>query len=82
MATYKKRPQFITSDDGIKAAEVLYSMMLDDKYMTKPSFSANSAKYPDNLIPFNDKHLAYLEDHPATNPVHYLANLKLMTRIK
>lgn len=82
MATYKKKPDFMTSEAGIKAAEILNMMVLDDAYITQSSFSADSEKYADNLIPFVDKHLAYLRNHPATNPDHYLSNLKLMTRVR
>lgn len=82
MASNNKKPDFITSEEGIRATAVLNSMVLDGAYITEPSFSADSEKYTDNLIPFIDKHLAYLRSHPATNPEHYLSNLKLMTRIR
>lgn len=81
MPTFK-RSDFITSEDGIKATEILNQMFLDDAYITQPSFSANSEKYTDNLIPFIDKHLNYIQSHPSTNYEHYLSNLKLMTRIR
>lgn len=82
MATFKKRIDFNTSAAGIMAAQVLTLMDSDDAYLTEPSFSADSEKYNDNLIPFVDKHLTYLQNNPATNPQHYLSNLKLKTRIK
>lgn len=82
MAIYSKKPDFMTSEEGIRAKEVLSLMVSDSRYMTEPSFSADSEKYADNRIPFIDKHLAYLRNHPATNLDHYLSNLKLMTRIR
>lgn len=82
MAIYNKKPDFSTSEEGIMAAKVLRSMMLDKAYITEPSFSADSEKYADNLMPFIDKHLAYLRNHPAIDPGHYLANLKLMTKVR
>ncbi len=82
MATYNKKPDFYTSEEGITAADVLRSMVLDKMYMTEPTFSANTEKYSDNRIPFIDKHLEYLKNHPSTNTDHYLSNLKLMTKIR
>lgn len=82
MAAYKKRPDFITSEEGIRVEAILNLMVLDDTYVTRPSFSADTEKYSNNLIPFIDKHMAYLRDHPSTNPNHYISNLKLMTRLR
>ena len=82
MTAYKKKPDFITSEEGIRVAELLQLMVLDDAYITTPTFSADSEKYADNLIPFTDKHMAYLRNHPTTNPKHYLSNLRLMTRAR
>lgn len=82
MATHNKRADFITSEDGVKAAKALNSMVLDNGYIIKPSFSLDSEKYADNLMPFIDKHLAYLQNNPATNLEHYLSNLKLKTRVR
>ena len=82
MKTYKKRPDFFTSEDGLRAAKVLNLMVLDEGYTTEPSFSLDSEKYANNLIPFTEKHLLYLQNNPATNLDHYLSNLKLKTRIR
>lgn len=82
MPSTNKRIDFLTSDDGVKAAEILNSMVLDKDYRTDSSFSLNSEKYADNLMPFIDKHLAYLQNNPATNLEHYLSNLKLKTKIR
>lgn len=53
----------------------------DNSYKTGPSYSSK-ASYIDGLIPFVDKHMDYLNDNPHINPVHYLANLRLMTKIR
>lgn len=45
------------------------------------SYSANSTLYPDNQIPFVEKHIAYLMDHPKVDYSQYLANLRLMLKI-
>lgn len=48
--------------------------------VSPPSFSANVELYPDGQIPFVEKHIAYLLDHPAVNPDQYLSNLRLMLK--
>ena len=35
-----------------------------------------------NLMTFQEKHLAYLQKHPKTNPAPYLMNLKTMIKIR
>jgi hypothetical protein len=54
----------------------------DASFNTGSSYSANTDAYPDHLIPFKAKHMAYLRTHPKTDPEHYLANLRLMMRIR
>ncbi len=44
------------------------------------SFSANTELYPDGQMPFVDKHMAYLMQHPKLDPEQYLANLRLMLK--
>jgi hypothetical protein len=34
------------------------------------------------LMTFQEKHLAYLKEHPKLNPVSYLTNLKTMIKIR
>ena len=57
-------------------------MSANDAFKTEASYSANAIVYPDNLIPFVDKHMNYLKQHQNINPEHYLSNLRLMTKIK
>lgn len=82
MATYKKRPNFFDSEEGVAALAALQSMVADSRYYTEPSYSSNVMLYPDNLIPFIDKHMCYLRDHPSTEPRHYISNLRLKTKAK
>lgn len=82
MATYKKRPNFFASEDGLYAATELQALTKDRTYHTTSSYSANGELYPDHLIPFVDKHMAYLRDHPELDSRQYIANIKLKTRIK
>lgn len=57
-------------------------MVKDPAFNTEPTYSSKIDLYPDNLMPFVDKHMAYLCAHAALDPWHYISNLKLMTRIR
>jgi hypothetical protein len=65
-------------DIGVEAT--LKNMVQDPMLNTRSSYSANADSYPDGQIPFVEKHMAYLMDHPKLSPVQYLANLRLMIR--
>jgi len=59
----------------------LAAMLQDPSLNTKvSSFSANAELYPDGQIPFVDKHIAYLMNHPSLSHDQYLSNLRLMLR--
>lgn len=77
----KRKNDFINSEVGIEAVSFLEMMILDDSYNTEPSYSADTESYPDNLMPFMDKHVNYLYSHPMIDPQLYLSNLRLMSRI-
>lgn len=82
MHTSKKRSNFFDSQEAVEIREKLQFMTLSDAYNTQPSFTADTNKYPDNLISFLDKHMNYLNSHPSLDSNMYLANLRLMTLIK
>ncbi len=82
MPSTKKRINFYESTDGVDVKDRLKSMVLSVAYNTKSSYTANGNLYPDNLIPFVDKHMQYLSLHPTIDPYHYLANLRLITKLK
>ena len=82
MRLTKQQNDFIKSQAGLEARQLLEEMVLDDSYNTEPSYTANTAVYPDNLIPFVDKHMNYLCTHAIINPQLYLSHLRLMTRVK
>ena len=64
-----------------KFKEKLAAMENDASLHTvKTTFNANSELYPDNQMPFRDKHYDYLLKHPGVDPDQYLANLRLMLR--
>jgi hypothetical protein len=82
MPTHKRKSDFFETDEGVEVEQALRKMAIDLQYNTASSYSANSEQYPDNLIPFVEKHKAYLRNHPTTDPWHYLSNLRLMTRFR
>lgn len=82
MPTAKKRPDLYTSEEGAKIQAALRSMAADSGYATIDSYSADAATHPDHLVSFVDKHMAYLQSHPSVDADHYLANLRLMTRVR
>lgn len=51
-------------------------------FHTSDGYSSNSEDYPDNVIPFVQKHMRYLNDHPQVNPEQYLSNLRLMIKVR
>lgn len=77
-----QRKDFVESAEGIAIIEALRLMMDDTSYNTPTSYSANSDDYPNNQMPFVDKHLKYLQAHPKLDARQYVANIKLMSRIK
>ena len=80
MSAPKTRSQFFTTEEGVHVEEELRAMVADERYNTDSSYSPNLDLYPDNLIPFVEKHKAYLMADPALNAETYLANLRLMTK--
>lgn len=80
MANVKKRVDFYESEEGQEIQEILDAMTKDTTYNTAASYSANTTSYPDNLIPFTEKHMQYLNTHPNIDSRHYISNLRLVTR--
>jgi hypothetical protein len=81
MANVKKRVNFYESETGLHIQQVLTEMTQDGHYNTTSSYSANTDNYPDNLIPFVEKHMQYLNTHPNIDPEHYISNLRLLTKL-
>ena len=82
MSVTKRKSDFFTSEEAATARQLLVQMVEDIRYNTAPSYAADSARYPNNLLPFIDKHMNYLYDHPMINPGQYVSNLRLITRLK
>lgn len=81
MSSFKK-VNFYDTEEAASAKKKLLVMVDDTTYNTESSYSANLDTYPDNRIPFVDKHMSYLKAHPAIQPDQYISNLRLMTRIR
>jgi hypothetical protein len=71
---------FSSSPEGDVIRKKLEDMVKDRTYNTQPGFTSDAETYPDNVIPFVEKHLKYLDAHKGVDPDHYLSNLRLMTR--
>lgn len=82
MPIYKKRSNFLDSEEGNAIREELRQMMPGDTHNTLASYTPDGENYPDNSIPFIDKHMRYLNSNPKVDPTIYLANLRLMTRVR
>jgi hypothetical protein len=80
MATPSKRTNFPESEEGQAVKQLLIHMDDDGAFNTEASYSADTASYSDNIIPFVDKHMRYLQSHPSVDSGQYVANLRLMTR--
>lgn len=80
--SYKKHPNFKETAEGEQARLILLQMEKDFTYNTGSSYAANIDKHPDHKISFTDKHMDYLQNHPSVNPDQYIANLRLMSRVR
>lgn len=82
MYSTKKKYNALDSEKIAEIERQLQQMEADKSFKTESSYSANITTYPNNLIPFVDKHMAYLKQHQNLNPQQYLSNLRLMTRMR
>lgn len=77
---FKKRSGFFDSEEGKEIKKKLQYMMKDESFNTLPSYTSDSSLYPDNKMPFVDKHMFYLNAHPELDLQMYISNVKLKTR--
>lgn len=82
MPTPTKRSGFFESEEAVRIKQELHQMVASGLYNTAPSFTTDGFQYPDKRMPFTDKHMNYLNSHPNLDSNMYLANLRLMTRIR
>ena len=81
LAQYTRAAVIKRLADG-EVRQKLELMELDPVLNTAATYSANTTLYPDHQIPFVDKHIAYLMTHPKVDCTQYLANLRLMLKIR
>ena len=82
MPSTNKKVNLYESEEGILIQQELRAMVASAAYNTGASYSTDTSAFSDNLIPFVDKHMRYLISHPSVDTAHYLANLRLMTRVR
>lgn len=82
MPTVKKRNYLIGTEEGSRIEDELRRMERSEAFNTEASYSANVVVYANHQMPFKDKHLTYLNSNPQVDPQQYLANLRLMTKIR
>lgn len=70
--------KFMDSDIAQEVRTELERMAQDLSFNTQSSYAATML----DGMPFVQKHMNYLCDRPKLDPQQYLANLRLMTRIK
>lgn len=76
------RKYLATEDQVVRVKELLQELVDDSAYNTEPSYIASNEVYTDHMIPFVEKHMAYLMSHPKVNPAQYISNLRMMTKIR
>jgi hypothetical protein len=79
---FKTRTKFFESTEANDIRQILQQMAGSSLYNTLSSYTTHGTQYPNNLIPFVDKHMNYLNNHPKLDAEMYLANLRLMTRAR
>jgi hypothetical protein len=78
----QNKPKAMDAEKAHEVREALAVMEKDLTYQTDSGYSSNESLYPDNNVPFIEKHMNYLAEHKNVNPEQYLSNLRLMTRIR
>ncbi len=76
--------QFAAASDvpEVELQAALQQMEADTTMSTPPCYTPNGTLYPDHILPFTDKHMLYLKQHPKINAEQYLANLRMKVRIR
>jgi len=82
MSVVQSRLKFFETEAGQEIERELERMTLDEAFNTEDSYTPDTAQHPDNRMSFMDKHKSYLIAHPAIDPVSYVANLRLKTRLR
>lgn len=73
---YKR--EFLASVEATEIRGQLIEMEKNPIYITEVSYSPKS----ELGVTFSEKHLDYISVHPNLRPSDYMANLRLMTRLR
>jgi hypothetical protein len=82
MSAVAKKTNFLESEEGIETRQTLQLMEESIYFNTTSVYTPDTLHHPDNLISFVDRHMNYLSCHPNLVPEQYIANIKLMIRIR
>lgn len=77
---YHRKQDFFETLEGEEIKSILVLIDDSEDYNSPPSYSPNTEMYEDNLIPFVEKHMAYIRSHPSVNAQQYVSNLKIISR--
>lgn len=77
-----KRVNMYDSEIGTETRNALVALEANPAYKTEVAYTANRELYPNGTMPFVEKHLLYLHQHPNVLPDQYLSNLRLQLRIR
>ena len=72
------KQNFLLSEQAVEIKKELQAMLGNPMYNTRAAYTPTL----EDGFPFVDKHMKYLSEHPKLNPKDYLANLKLMTKVR
>ena len=73
------RRQFLASEEAEEIKAELLAMEQNPLYNTQPSYTSKTIA---KNISFSDKHFDYICMNPRVKPYEYIANLRLMTKIR
>lgn len=74
-----KVQEFLDSEEGLNAHAELTKMMESADYNTSSTYSPAS---DDGILSFIDKHMTYLCCHLSVDASQYVANIRLITKIR
>jgi hypothetical protein len=73
----QRKDKYLQTDEGQKAKQLLEAMAASTQYNTQASYSPGA-----HDLTFVEKHLDHLSQHSYLQSQAYIANLKLMTKIR
>jgi hypothetical protein len=73
----QRRDKYLQTDEGQRAKQLLEAMAASGQYNTQSSYSPGQED-----VTFVEKHLEHLSQHSYLQSHEYIANLKLMTKVR